>query len=58
MSEILNIQMESDLSEWTSTVTDGGDLSQAAGAALGGTSGGMPRSCGLARAAPAGCFGF
>ena len=41
MSELFNIQLETDLSEFDSTVTDGGDLSQEAGAALGGTSGGL-----------------
>lgn len=41
MSEIFNIQLESDLSEFTSTVTDGGDLSWSSGAAMGGSSGGM-----------------
>src|SRR5512138_1958397 len=41
MSNIISISMPSDLSEWTSTVTDLGDLSWAAGAGLAGTSGGM-----------------
>jgi hypothetical protein len=41
MSEIVVIHLETDLNEFTSTVTDGGDLSQSAGAALAGTSGGM-----------------
>jgi len=41
MSELINISLETDLSEFTSTVTDGGDLSWSADAALGGTSGGM-----------------
>jgi len=41
VTEVFNIQHESDLSEYTSTVTDGGDLSQSAGAALANTAGGM-----------------
>ena len=41
MSEIINIHLESDLSEFTSTVTDSGDLYWSADAALAGTSGGM-----------------
>jgi len=41
MSEIINISLESDLSEFTSTVTDGGDLYWSADAALAGTDGGM-----------------
>ena len=41
MAELFNIQLESDLSEFTSTVTDSGDLSWSADAALAGTSGGM-----------------
>jgi len=41
MSVIANIHMESDLSEWTATVTDSGDLSWSASAGLAGTSGGL-----------------
>jgi hypothetical protein len=41
MAEIFNIQHETDLSEYDSTITDGGDLSQSGAAALAGTSGGM-----------------
>lgn len=41
MAKIFNIQLETDLSEFDSTVTDGGDLSQDAAAALAGTSGGL-----------------
>lgn len=41
MAEIFNIRHEADLSEYTSTVTDSGDLSQAVAAALAGTSGGL-----------------
>ena len=41
MAEIFNIQHEVDLSEYNSTSTDSGDLSQAAGAALAGTAGGL-----------------
>ncbi len=41
MAEILDINLETDLSEFTSTVTDGGDLSQAGAAALASTSGGL-----------------
>lgn len=41
MSEKFNIGHEVDLSEYTSTVTDGGDLSQAVAAALAGTAGGL-----------------
>ena len=41
MAEIFNIQLETDLSEFDSTVTDGGDLSQDAAAALAATSGGL-----------------
>jgi len=41
MSEIINISLESDLSEFTSTVEDSGDLYWSADAALAGTSGGM-----------------
>jgi len=41
MSVIVNIRLETDLSEFTSTVTDSGDLYWAAAAALAGTAGGM-----------------
>lgn len=41
MAGLFNIQLEADLSEFDSTVTDGGDLSQSAAAALAGTSGGL-----------------
>ena len=41
MTTIIDIDLESDLSEFTSTVTDGGDLSWSADAALAGSSGGM-----------------
>ena len=41
MAETFNIELEADLSEFTSTVTDSGDLSQSAAAALAGTSGGL-----------------
>jgi len=41
MSVIVNIQLETDLSEFTSTVEDSGDLYWSADAALAGTSGGM-----------------
>ncbi|MHC4546745.1 MAG: hypothetical protein ACYSYL_19885 [Planctomycetota bacterium] len=41
MAQIFNIQHEADLSEYDSTITDGGDLSQSGTAALAGTSGGM-----------------
>jgi hypothetical protein len=41
MAEIFNIQLETDLSEFDSTVTDGGDLSQAVAAALAASSGGL-----------------
>lgn len=41
MAELFNIRHETDLSEYTSTVTDSGDLSQSGAAALAGTSGGM-----------------
>jgi len=41
MSVIVAIHLETDLSEFTSTVTDSGDLYWAAAAALAGTAGGM-----------------
>jgi hypothetical protein len=41
MSVIVDIDLATDLSEFTSTTTDSGDLSQAAGAGLAGTSGGL-----------------
>lgn len=44
MAELFNIHLESDLSEWTSTVTDGGDLSwsnDATAQAVASTSGAM-----------------
>lgn len=41
MSEIFNIQLETDLSEFDSVVTDVGDLSQSAAAALAATAGGL-----------------
>jgi len=41
LGEVFNIRHETDLSEYDSTVVDGGDLSQDAAAALGGTSGGL-----------------
>jgi len=41
MAEIFNIQLETDLSEFNSTVTDDGDLAQSGAAALAGSSGGM-----------------
>src|SRR5690606_29261644 len=41
MGELFAIHAESDLSEFTSTATNGGDFSQSAGAALAGTSGGL-----------------
>ncbi len=41
MSVIIDIHNATDLSEWTATATDGGDLSWQAAAGLGGTSGGM-----------------
>ena len=41
MSVIVDIHLETDLSEFTSTVTDSGDLYWAAAAALAGTAGGM-----------------
>lgn len=41
MSQILDINLEVDLSEFDSTVTDGGDLSQSGAAALASTSGGL-----------------
>jgi len=41
VSEIFNIQLEVDLSEFDSTVTDAGDLSQSAAAALAATAGGL-----------------
>lgn len=41
MAEIFNIRHETDLSEYTSTVTDGGDLSQSAAAALASSNGGL-----------------
>ena len=40
-SELFYINLESDLSEFTSTVTDGGDLSQSSSAAMALTGGGM-----------------
>ena len=40
MSVIIDIDLETDLSEFTSTVTDSGDLSWSASAALASTSGG------------------
>jgi len=41
MSLIKRIQLETDLSEFDATVTDGGDLSWAAAAAMAGSNGGM-----------------
>lgn len=41
MAELFDINLETDLSEFDSTVTDGGDLSQSGAAALAGTSGGL-----------------
>jgi len=41
MAQIFNAQNETDLSEYSSTVTDSGDLAQAAGAAMNSTSGGV-----------------
>lgn len=41
MSLILDINLEADLSEFSSTVTDGGNLSQSGAAALASTSGGL-----------------
>lgn len=41
MAELFNMQFETDLSEFTSTTDADGDMSQSAGAALGGTTGGV-----------------
>ena len=41
MAELFNLQNESDLSGWTSTVTSGGSIVQSGGSALGGSSGGI-----------------
>lgn len=41
VADLFNIELETDLSEFDSTVTDGGDLSQSGAAALASTSGGM-----------------
>lgn len=41
MAELFNLQNESDLTGWSSTVTSGGAIVQSVGAALGSTSGGI-----------------
>jgi len=41
MTELFNIGLETDLSEFDTTATDGGDLAQSGAAALAGTAGGM-----------------